>query len=140
MGLDLDLVYRARVRAFVCRRNKNSGSYLMTPSSKKYRNRHCTGTDENLYLAHRNTSGSYPYFNGSSYVACALRAGQTSTLRTLLQKYRWDQLLAMVEGLVPYVTGMGQMLLLKSGDIEENPGPSTQRGELGAPCQLIANL
>ena len=34
--------------------------------------------------------------------------------------------------------GLEQMLLLKSGDIEENPGPSTQRGEL-ARCRIVIN-
>ena len=54
-----------------------------------------------------------PYSDDASYDGCSL------------QKYRLDQQLMAVT----FVVNIGHMLLLISGDIEENPGPLTE-GEL----------
>ena len=77
------------------------------------RRSHCLGSDVILW----GDGNTDPY-----------SADDDGCVRTLLQKYKLDQPL-MAEGAVTYVVDIGQMLLLISGDIEENPGPLTL-GEL----------
>ena len=107
--MGVDLIYRARVGTFICR-SERGGSNVELQRLEK-RRRHCLGSDVIL----RGDGNTDPY-----------SADDDGCVRTLLQKL--DQPL-MVEGAVTYVVDIGQMLLLISGDIEENPGPLTQ-GEL----------
>ena len=109
--MGVDLIYRARVGTFKSR-NERGGSNVELQRLR----RHCLGSGVILW----GDGNTYPYSaDDISYDGC---------VRTLLQKYKLDQPL-MMEGAVTYVVDIGQMLLLISGDIEENPGPLTQ-GEL----------
>ena len=115
--MGVDLIYRVRVGTFICR-NERGGSNVELQRLEK-RRRHCLGSDVILW----GDGNTDPYSaDDTSYDGC---------VRTSLQKYKLDQPL-MVEGAVTYVADIGQMLLLISGDIEENPGPLTQ-GELYTP-------
>ena len=107
MGVDYFFIYRARIGTFV-RLNKRVGRNLeLQELEKKRRHR-----DVNMLRDGYTDS----YSDDASYNGCSL------------QKYRLDQQL-MVHGAVTFVVDIGHMLLLISGDIEENPGPLTQ-GEL----------
>ena len=137
MGVDLE-IYRARIGAWICRSASSRGSNEEAPTSQKlkknYRRRYCTGSDENVWTD-GHTSHIPKNYPSASYGTCAPR-GHMLTLRTLLQMCGLGQLLSMVpvagyvaglEGYVAgqegYVVDIGGVLLLKSGNVEENPGP-----------------
>ena len=112
------MTYRARIETFISLKNAGMSSYAEAPTTerltKKWRSRHCTG-------ALQADGSTRPII---SHAARVSGAGQI--IRMLIQKYRLGQLLAMVGGgLMGYMVEIGHLLLLKSGDVEENPGPLT---------------
>ena len=114
--MGVDLIYRARVGTFIYRNARGDSNVELQKLEKK--RRHCVGSDVNLW----GDGNTNPYSaDDIPYDGC---------VRTLLPKYRLEQQL-MMENPVTYMVDIEQMLLLISGDIEENPGPLTQ-GELGA--------
>ena len=109
--MGVDLIYRAHLGTFICR-NARGGSNVELQILEK-RRRHCLGSD--------GADGNIdPYSDDAS--------SYDGYVKTLLQKYRLDLQLMLESAVVD----IGQMLLLISGDIEENPGPLTQ-GALGVP-------
>ena len=131
MGVDLE-TYRARIGTFISLKNTSMNNHAEAPTAqrltKKWRSRHCTGALQADGSARPNIS----------YAARVSGAGQI-IIRTLLQKYRLDHLLAMVGGLMGLVAEIGDLLLLKSGDVEENPGPLT-KGEASQAAYFNNNL
>ena len=118
----------ARIKAFthpgaahlslVFLRNAISGSNIETPLSqglrKKLIQRCCTGSfqcaDGNIPLVPTD-----PNFNITD-----------AAIGSATLKYTLDHLLSVAENQVMCVVWIGQMLLLRSGDVEENPGPLTK--------------